>query len=82
MKYVNEAGRRIQNRLKEHARGNSLFARRFLETGHKYVKPLENYEVLKIENNVQQRKLCEEFIRKEEKANTLLNIKSRVQQLK
>ena len=67
MIYLGETGRRFQDRFREHARGegnnttNSLFARHFLETNHKFVNPLENFEILKIENDVEQRKLYEEL---------------------
>lgn len=83
--YVGETGRRFEQRLTEHARGegvrttNSLYARHFLETGHQFINPIENVEILKIEGNQKRRKLFEELaILKEKKENvdSLMNIKT------
>ena len=70
--------------MNEHAKGegvrvtNSLYARHFNESGHKFINPNENMEIIKIENNPQKRKLIEELeilkVKKEDK-NKLMNIK-------
>ena len=55
MVYVGESGRKLEIRLKEHARGegdrntNSLYARHFMDAGHEFVNPISNVEILKIE---------------------------------
>ena len=47
------------------------------ESGHKFINPNENMEIIKIENNQQKRKLIEELeipkVKKEDK-NKLMNI--------
>ena len=77
-------GHRFEIRLKEHAKResdrttNSLHARHFIETGHTFINPSENVEILKIENNITKRKLFEEsdIIKvKRENKNALMNIK-------
>ena len=39
---------------------NSLYARHFIEENHKFVNPLQDYEILKVVNNIVERKLREE----------------------
>ena len=83
--YVGESGRKLEVRLKEHARGegdrttNSLFARHFMDTGHSFVNPMNNVEILKIEKDMGKRKLMEELeilkIKKENKEK-LMNIQT------
>jgi Reverse transcriptase (RNA-dependent DNA polymerase) len=82
--YLGETGRKFKIRMNEHAKGegvrvtNSLYARHFNESGHKFINPKENMEIIKIENNPQKRKLIEELeilkVKKEDK-NKLMNIK-------
>lgn len=65
--YLGETGRKFLQRLKEHKRGenvrttNSLYARHFMEEGHKFVDPTENYKIIKIINKEKERKLREEL---------------------
>ena len=80
--YLGETGRKFECRLADHKRGegnrtsNSLYARHFIEENHKFVDPLEEYEIIKIEYNTMERKLKEELeIIKERKkgTNNLMN---------
>lgn len=82
--YLGETGRMLKIRLNEHAKGkdilttNSLFARHFNETKHKFPNLTENVEIIRLEDNIYKRKLIEEVeilkMKKEEK-DKLLNIK-------
>ena len=53
--------------MSDHKRGegnrttNSLYARHFIEDNHKFVNPLEEYEIVKVVNNTVERKLREEL---------------------
>ena len=85
MFYIGESGRAIECRLKDHRRGEgdrnttSLYARHFIEKGHKFVNPIENFEVLGIENKITERRIREELeILKQKKIdeNKLINIKT------
>ena len=55
--YLGETGRKFAWRLSDHKPGegnrttNSLYARHFIEDNHKFVNPLEEYEIVKIVNN-------------------------------
>ena len=61
-----ETGRKFVCRLSDHKRGegnrttNSLYGRLFIEDNHKFVNPLEEYEIVKVVNNTVERKLREE----------------------
>ena len=54
---LGEAGGKFVCRLSDHKRGegnratNSLYARHFIEDNHKFVNPLEEYEIVKVVNN-------------------------------
>lgn len=84
MVYIGESGRAVECRMKEHSKGrnvnttNSLYARHFNETKHKFTDPTENCKIIKIENKVEERKLKEELEilkqRKKDKSK-LMNIK-------
>ena len=58
---------------------NSLYARHFNETGHRFLDPTENVEIVRLENNISKRKLYEELeilkVRKKN-SNALMNIKT------
>jgi predicted GIY-YIG superfamily endonuclease len=64
--YLGETGRQFFQRFREHKRGegevttNSLYARHFLEEGHKFIDPFESYKIIKIVNKDRERKLKEE----------------------
>ena len=53
--YLEETGRKFICRLSDHKRGesnrttNSLYARHFIEDNHKFVNPLEEYEIVKVD---------------------------------
>jgi hypothetical protein len=81
--YLGETGRKFKCRLTDHKRGegvrttNSLYARHFIETNHKFVNPLENYEIIKVINNNNERKINEELEilkEREKNINNLMNI--------
>ena len=83
--YLGETGRQFCQRFKEHKRGegelttNSLYARHFIEEGHKFIDPVVNYKIIKVMSKEKERKLKEEVeilkIRnKDEKR--LMNIKT------
>lgn len=61
--YIGETGRRSENRLKEHTRGEahktkySLYERHIFKTGLKLINPLENYDVLKVKCDINKLKL-------------------------
>ncbi|MGP1947565.1 MAG: hypothetical protein ACTS85_04425 [Arsenophonus sp. NC-PG7-MAG3] len=56
---MGETGRKLAIRLGEHPREegnritNSLYARHFVETGHRFINFLECFQILKRENNLQ-----------------------------
>lgn len=60
--YLDKIGRSLELRLKEHSKGeddrttNSLYARHFIETGHKFINPSENFKILKLVNNINKEK--------------------------
>ena len=65
--YLGETGQKFVCRLSDHKCGegnrttNLLYARYFIEENHKFVNPLEDYEILKVVNNTVERKLREEL---------------------
>ena len=82
--YVGETRRKFESRFADHKRGegnrstNSLYARHFMEERHKFINPIENHGIIKIESKTNVRKLKEELeILKERKKglNNLMNIK-------
>ena len=82
--YVEETGRKFEVSLREHTRGegdriiNSLYTRYFMETGHKFINPLENIVIIKVENNLNEWKLYEELeiLKEKNNSNILMNIKT------
>ena len=65
--YLGETGQKFVCRLSDHKRGegnrttNSLYARHFIEDNHKFVNPLEEYEIVRVVNNTVEKKLREEL---------------------
>lgn len=61
--YLGETGRKLACRLARHRRGegnrttNSLYARHFIEENQKFVNPIENYEIIKVVNKINERNL-------------------------
>ena len=58
---------------------NSLYARHFIEDNHKFINPLEEYEIVKVVNNTVERKLMEELeiLKEREKGiDNLINTKN------
>ena len=59
--------------MADHKRGeenrtySSLYARHFVEEHHKFVNPLEEYVIIKVEHNSLERKLRKELERKEKR---------------
>ena len=78
--YLGETGRKFVCRLFDHKRGegnrttNSLYTRHFIEENHKFVNPLEDYEILKVVNNTVERKLREELEISKEREKGLENL--------
>lgn len=54
--FAKYAKRRLQKILKEHARGEgdgtSNYARRCFEAEHKFINPFRNFEIIKVENEM------------------------------
>ena len=83
--YIGETGRKFECRLADHKRGegnrtsSSLYARHFVDENHRFVNPLEEYEIVKVEQSPVERKLRDELeILKERKKNlnSLINSKA------
>ena len=81
--YLGETARKFVWRLSDHKRGegnrttNSLYAT-YLEVNHKFVNPLEDYEIVKVVNNTVESKLREELqiLKEREKGlDNFINIK-------
>lgn len=82
MIYVEEIGRTIECRMKEYSKGqniitkNSLYARRFNKTRHKFTHPTKNYEIIEVENQIEERILrgeLEIIIQRKKDENKLIN---------